>query len=614
MKTIQSTYKALLGFIAIALMAIIAYGNGGPFVVKYPNGDPSAKGVFAKMDFTLHPAREKRLRVIKEDLSFRFAQERRRDSNAMPLVTVIASYAIENPTQKEISVVFGFPILRGIYVLPYSMDSGGPDIKITVDGEKANTNVISNSKIYGIIRQGARDSIDEGIKTDGTLARLIDAVRKASGIEIETSKLSSSDYSLIDPRPIMGRSLVRWNSGIQTPTRIKQESIEEFRVVMSPDEVKGNSPQAPPSPATPPPPATQPPPANPYPGVVIREGMGVNEVKGNSQQPSQTPPAAIVPTEDYEPARERLRKYLIEKKHWNDRNAALLVEYAGLDLGKARFDPADSWRSSLASSSLMRANLGPLSAIGEQKATQFFAQIASRFDKNAAEAYESIFSAWGGDVRDRSVDLDSGKVRLREIDIKDPQDRKTRQLAGADNAIYARVNYLDPNAKISPTEKAACQTILKNLPVVFTFAPMNLLRYQVLFQPQQTRNVTVAYSQYAYLDTHGASSYQLAYVLHPASLWNDFGPIHIKIQTPEGVACRASVPLGPGSEIPSDKAFARVTTISGQTPYNNSAGIEIPAYPLIQFEARLDKSKEKTGELFLAVGKAEWEAFAKAKK
>jgi hypothetical protein len=59
MKTIQSTYIALLGFIAIA-NCNRAYGNGGPFVVKYPNGDSSAKGVFAKMDFTLHPARETR--------------------------------------------------------------------------------------------------------------------------------------------------------------------------------------------------------------------------------------------------------------------------------------------------------------------------------------------------------------------------------------------------------------------------------------------------------------------------------------------------------------------------------------------------------------------------
>jgi hypothetical protein len=311
------------------------------------------------------------------------------------------------------------------------------------------------------------------------------------------------------------------------------------------------------------------------------------------------------------PALERLRNYLIVKKHWNDRDAALLVECAGFGWGREHYRPVDRWVGF--DSKLMSANLGPLIAIGEQKATQFFAQLASHFDKNAADTYESIFSAWGGAVRDRSVDRDSGKIRLREIDIEDPQDIKVRRLANTDNTIYARVDCLDPNAKISSMEKADCQTILKNLPVVFTFAPMNLLHYNVVFQPQQTRNVTVSYTQYAYLDTYGVPSYQLAYVLHPASLWNDFGPIHITIQTPEGVACRASVPLGPGSAMPYYKAFARTTATSEFERYY-SVGTENTTYRPIQYEARLDKGKEKTGELFLAVSKPEWEAFMKIKK
>jgi hypothetical protein len=557
MRTIQSTYTALLGLIAITLMAIVAYGNGGPFVVKYPNGDPSAKGVFAKMDYTLHPAREARLRVVKEDLRFNLLAQKKRPlsdvapSDSIPLVTVIASYAIENPTQKEIAVDFGFPILRGIYILPTGMGSR-PDVEITVDGTRLTPDIITNSKIYGIIRQGARDSIEAGIKTDSKLAQLIAAVRKASGIApsgtIETSQLLSRDYPLSEP------------------------------------------------------------------DLFNRQTDLVSEIKEFLVSEMQSPPPAIImpaPTEDYEPAREKLRKYLIEKKRWNDREAALLVEYASLDWGRARSRTVDNW--ALIPTTLMSANLGPLSAIGEQKATQFFAQIASHFDKTTAETYESIFSAWGGDVRDRSVDLDSGNVRLREIEIKDPQDIKIRQLANTDTTIYARVDYLDPNANINPTEKAACRNILKNLPVVFTFAPMNLLHYQVAFQPQQTRNVTVTYTQYAYLDTRGIPSYQLAYVLHPASLWNDFGPINIQIQTPEGVACRASVPLGPGSAIASDKAIARTPMTSIEEKYYYG-GIENPTYPLIQYEARLDKSKEKTGELFLAVSKTEWEAFIKTKK
>jgi hypothetical protein len=524
MRIIRSTYKASLGLIAITLAAIVVYGNGGPFVVKYPNGDPSAKGVLAKMDFTLHPARETRLRVVKEDLSFRFAQA------GNPLVSVTASYAIMNPTEKEISVVFGFPILRGIYVAPESdgislmevrwpTGTGNkkteppPMAKITVDGKEAKAEIISNSAIYGIIRQFARDSIEEGIKNDSTLAQFIDAVRKASGVNSSIAK---------------------------TDAKVYRDGV--FELSISP--------------------------------TIIRP----------------------IPTAEYAQAREKLRGHLIEKRHWNDRDAALFVEYASMDFGPMLGNPY-----TIATSSVLRLfNLGPLKAIGEQKATQFFAQIASHFDKNAAETYESIFSAWGGDVRDRSVDLESGNVRLREVEIKDPQDEKTRGPGSMDQTIYARVDYLDPDDKMNETEKAACKTILKNLPVVFAFAPMNLLRYQVTFAPQTTQDVTIAYAQYAYLDTHGVPSYQLAYVLHPASLWNDFGPIHIQIQTPKGVSCRASVPLLQGIEVSPDQAVASPTTTAGN-----------PTYPLIQYDARLTDKKDKMGELFLAVSKSDWEHFSK---
>ena len=194
------------------------------------------------------------------------------------------------------------------------------------------------------------------------------------------------------------------------------------------------------------------------------------------------------------------------------------------------------------------ANLGPLSAIGEQKATQLFAQLASRFDKDAGSNYEAIFKAWGGDVRERSIDLATGEIRPREVTIPTPvaaeglpakpADTNDRRLT-ADPTVYARVDYLDPNAKLSAPEKASCEAILKNLPVTFTFAPMNLLHYQVKFPPHVTRVVTVSYSQYAYADTRGSGSYQLAYVLHPATLWKEFGPIRVHVELPKGIACRA---------------------------------------------------------------------------
>jgi hypothetical protein len=525
MKNMRMKCKASFVMIVLILAAVITYGNGGPFVVKYPNGDPSAKGVLAKMDYTLHPAREMQLRVVKEDLSFRFAET---GGSGGPLVSVAASYTIENPTKKEISVDFGFPILRGIYmpappfIMEVRWDTGlpkpkpPPGVKITVEGKDVKTDIISNSAIYGIIRQFSRDSIEEGIKNNSALAQLVSAVRKSSGLNL-------SDRRII----------------------AKVQKVGDLETI------------------------SYDPPANSSP----------------------------TPTAENEPAREELRGYLIKKQRWNDRDAALFVEYTGLDFGPMLGNPYAVPTSQI----LGVFNIGALQAIGAQKATQFFAQIASHFDKNAAETYESIFSAWGGDVSDRSVDLESGNVRLREIDIKNPQNQKISGPAN-DQTIYARVDYLDPYSKINETEKAACTAILKNLPVVFTFAPMNLLRYHLSFAPQTTQNVTVAYAQYAYLDTKGIPSFQLAYVLHPASLWNDFGPIHIQVQTPKGVACRASVPLLPGVDVSPAKAFASPTVLVAGTP---------AYYPIIQYEAHLKDRKDKMGELFLAVSKNDWERFTK---
>ncbi|MBN2577915.1 MAG: hypothetical protein JXB10_02910 [Pirellulales bacterium] len=516
--------------LCLILAAESARGNGGPFVVKYPNGDPAAKGVLARLDPTLKPARETRLRVVKEDLGLQFLTERnvhfRTDTisedtqPSKPLVSVTAAYTIENPTDQVVQVDFGFPILRGIYISPFSM--GSPDVYIVVDNKHVRFTVISNSTIYGIIRQRARESIESGIAADAALARLVAAVRKASGIA--------------PPAPVQTAQQAAKPSA---PTAKWSELI-------------------PPNPA------------------------------------------------EYAPAREALRNYLVSAKKWNPRDAALLVEYACLDLGPMRSYPRDRWYYSWPhggnSEELLHGNLGVLSAIGEQKATQLFAQLAGRFDKDAAAAYEQIFTAWGGDVRERSIDLSSGQIRPRELETK-KADKETKG-SRPDPTVYARVDYLDPNAKLSVTEKASCLAVLKNLPVVFTFAPMNLLHYQVKFSPKQTRSVKVTYNQYAYLDTGGTPSYQLAYVLHPAGLWNDFGPIDLTIDAPKEVSCRASVPLSQTSEIPPDKSAD-----SKKKPLYY--GVQEPDVPLLRFESRLMDQTDKQGELFVAVDKAQWDAFSK---
>jgi len=460
----------------------LVMANGGPFVIKYPNGDPAAKGVLARLDPDLKPGRETRLRVIKEDLKVTFGRERPfglagKSVDGPPLAHVSAGYTIENPTNEEIEVDFGFPILRGIYVDPLSM-MPRPDVNVLLGKTAINNTVISNSAIYGIIRRRAREVIEKAIADDTKLNELVASVRSANS-------------------------------------------------------------------------------------EMLKAG------------------------------RKALLSHLVDTMKWNNRDAALMVEYAGLDFGQIKSHPPDrnnmGWfGADTQLHQLINENLGPLAAIGEQKATQFFAQIASRFDPEAAADYEAIFTAWGGDVRDRSVDLKTGKVRPREVtvDSKTLGKQPSTFRGDFDPTIYARVAYLDPKANITESEKESCEAILKNLPVVFTFAPMNILHYHVKFPAKSTHTLTVSYSQYAYSDTSSPSSYQLAYVLHPASLWQDFGPINLEVAVPEGISFRASVPC--------DNGGVKNGGLSPNQPPNSPFNI---------YKAQLS---EKTGELYLAVEANGW--------
>ncbi len=473
-------------FALCVLTGRFARANGGPFVLKYPNGDPAAKGVLARLDPGLKPARETRLRVIKEDLKVTFGKDGTSKSNATmpPLVRVLAEYTIENPTGKEVEVDFGFPILRGVYVNPLSMSMmPKPEVQVRLGQKVVKSTIISNSAIYGIIRQRAREVIVRAVAGDAVLKGLVTSVCNTKG-------------------------------------------------------------------------------------------------------------------EAREAARKAFRSYLIDGMKWNERDAVLMVEYASLDFGKIRVQPLDRghtgwWVADKELNKLMNENLGPLSAIGEQKATQFFAQLTSRFEPKVAAAYEAIFTSWGGDVRERSVDLKTGKVRPREVTV-DPEalNKKPSPFTGAfDPTIYARVDYLDPRANITESEKASCKAILKNLPVIFTFAPMNILHYHVKFPAESTQTLTVSYSQYAYSDTRSPSSYQLAYVVHPASLWKDFGPINLEVAVPEGVRFCGSVACGNGGV--EERAVSR---------YNSQKG---------RFDIYRAVLKQKSGELYLAVDAEAWKKIGK---
>ncbi len=522
----------LCGTLAASLVAGTAWGNGGPFVIKYPGGDPAARGVLARIDPNLKPARETRLRVVKEDLTITFGGDEDRVLRGIqgtsPLALVTAAYQIENPTDEPVTVDFGFPILRGIYMSPRAM-TPRPDVHVTVDGKPVTSQVISNSIIYGVIRMRARKVIDAAIAADEKLAELVEAVPKIPGPAA--------------------------NAPAQAP-----------------------APQA-------------------------RQKDGI-------------PGGA---------ARKALLAHLTGPMKWNPRDAQLLVEYASLDLGpkEGRSDGASVlWTSSAPFIRGYRQNLGTLAYIGEQRPTQMLAHLAAQFDPTVKGDYEAIFTAWGGDVRERSIDPATGAVRPREIELPDTKDALRKIPYGSDPTVYARVDYLDDNPQVGPALKSSLRNVLKNLPVVFTFAPMNLLHYQATFPPKTTREVTVNYGQYAYLDTRDPATYQLSYVIHPASLWDSFGPIHLRVQVREGIQVVASVPLtkGPvvaltdqearGERIPL-RAAARTATASPQ-PVAQSlvlpSGASLPTTPrFASYEATIDDARSKRGEWFFAIDKATWD-------
>jgi len=489
--------------VAMTLLATATgWANGGPFVIKYPGGDPAAKGVLARLDPDLKPARESRLQVVNEDLAIGFGQGHpgfhavKADAETPPLVSVTASYLITNPTPEAVEVDFGFPILRGIYVSPFSM-MPMPDAQVRVDGTYSRPVLISNSAIYGILRRKAVAAIERALQADSELRQRFDAVRSA-----------------------------------------KPEAREA--------------------------------------------------------------------------SRQGLADYLTSRKGWTPGEAALLVELAALQpvtspalmtnasARQQNLRPGFFWDGGDASVQAAKTEASwATTAIGEQKATQWLNLLAGRLDPTMANSYEAIFQAWGGDVRERSVDLETGRIRARELSRERAAKGSVAPftvVGEVDPTVYARVDYLDANKSLTGEQKASWKAVLKHLPVVFTFAPMNLLHYHVSFPANSQRTVTVSYRQYAYLDTALPESYQVAYVVHPASQWDSFGPIHLAVTTPEGVTPVTTRPL-----------HWLANAAQPMSP-------EGPPAAKLAFKTYSTLLTEKTGELFVGINAEDWRKAAAPKE
>jgi hypothetical protein len=304
-------------------------------------------------------------------------------------------------------------------------------------------------------------------------------------------------------------------------------------------------------------------------------------------------------------ARRVLASYLTTQLKWSERDAAVFVAYAGIGLGVrviaadgptgvAEERAASAWPDPAVLEDLRTQNLGVLAAIGEEKATQMLAHLAGLFDADAVMSYEALFRAWGGDPRQRAVDPTTGDVRLRVSSA--PAVRGSR--TSADPTVYTRMDYLDEEAlRLTDAERDACRTILQKLPVTFAFAPMHLLHYRVEFPARSTRTVKVSFSQFAYEDGAAPRSYQVAYVVHPASFWAQFGPIHLTITAPEATPVRASVPC---TALGGERRELRLAAQGGKGAVVSAS---VCAATVV----------DKTGELFVAVDARKWDKLVSAR-
>jgi hypothetical protein len=486
--------------VAVLLLSMesMVSANGGPFLVRAPGGDPATKGAPAPILPDLLPGREARLRVVKEELGFRFTG----DPSSAP-VEVNAQYSIQNPTDDDIRLEIGFPIVRGIFQPYYGggMGGGGWLGQPVVGVQRANKphpfTVITNSDLLTRIRRHAYQIIDGEVALRPGLKTLQDQMKAAAGNNQAAEEVQK-------------RLVVELVKGERWSERDARLLANFARVIWQP-----------------------PPPPDP-------------SAKAKSSEEEEIPEWMKRKHPEEAGGRPRRPKAPEEVPFFEEAHGGTI----GLDYFAGT---GPKWPP----------YLGPLASLGELKATQLLSHLASCFKPGVGRSYETIFTSWGGDVRERSVDLGTGALRPREN-------------AASGEALYARVEVFQPQVVVDPEKRNACENIAASLPVTFTFAPMNLIRTEVAFPKRSTTLLGFTYAQRAFDDTAKPSSYQLAYLVHPASFWAEFGPIHVTIEVPKRIPVRASV-----------------RTKHAET----RAGFDVYRGVL----------KAKTGELLVAVPKAGWE-------
>ena len=205
---------------------------------------------------------------------------------------------------------------------------------------------------------------------------------------------------------------------------------------------------------------------------------------------------------------------------------------------------------------------GVLARIGALKATQLYTEVLKALAPAQSIDYEQFFRAWGGREKRVSLDLETGEVRERVL--SPIRFAEGGMMGPIPLDIYAREEYL--NARNLPKDlKKHLMTVLKNLPVTFAFAPVNMTVYEVAFAPGQKRTVAVEVNQLPSIDGREPVTAQFEYIMKTARYFKEFDHINLEVRAPKGTkltispTCTEVVQKGPRDR---DVYRARITDYS----------------------------------------------------
>ena len=203
-------------------------------------------------------------------------------------------------------------------------------------------------------------------------------------------------------------------------------------------------------------------------------------------------------------------------------------------------------------------------------------------------------------MRERAVDLRTGKIRPREVELSADKPRSgiggARLREVADPTVYARVDYLDSNSPLPEEDRTIAPSGAREPARGLHVRPDGIaaLPSDVPAQGNADRDGEIL--KYACIDTCDPATYQIAYILHPATLWDEFGPIRLSVHVPKGMACQGVHTAG------QERFYAGR---GGASAGGNRRGAE---GSMDAYTAALTRKAEKSGQLFIAVEKAAWDA------